>query len=1254
MNNPDPIQRFLGVWSGADPRALLGLPPDRSQMHDIESALRERLASVFQHPDGRSPEAEEVRRALRQAAEQLKREALATAGATRIEAISADDPPQAAASSASAANLPSWLTPRKPSSEPPLFNLTAFDRLVLAVLVASGGWNAQSRARLVALAAAHGVTVQGLMRVVQGLSQYARAGGTRLGVTEITGGQSLSQYITPAPAAPALGSALLDRLAENLSAELKRDDPWPTIKLAVIFGALTLGALILAARLVLFPSASHPQQPQQPQAGGSSGLSQPAPPILQPSEQPPQAKAPFGGRRIATYPKVPTFLGNALPGESIKAVEQFTIIAARLDELARKLMVEDQPSEAVFRLWEAEIDSIAIGWQLADGSTRRQVEAKLVEALRAAGDRSTVSDRLLNSFVPSTTLAAPLDIWRGAWKVATTWRIAAAADPLSPVITHRAAAMLQQTLAESAAHRSAEEAAAAWLDALIPQLVSMIELNHSAEDYWELWLAAQRGLGLGERHVASIVAAMHAVLATDTDLARPGPTVNVLGRLLHVAIESRSDAVRDAVQSWLDDESIPSRDLWVLTSLLSMNDSATWFSDALVLPEDADMRHRWRIRDELGRIWPSSEAVATTQEPAQAAGRAISVDPQLGSRWSAAVDGALAQPPLGESEGLLRQIVQASRLIEAAAALAAQDHTQTERLLAEIESKSDTQGVSVARAAAVRIGQPIGPDATWAVNYQQAGKSPEQRIEAIRTLRTTSAGDLGPIDADALVREVYRGSPAEVRAAAQEIVLKFANGPNVAQAMLDQFADAPASDPISKLVGAFTGQPLPGARDGGWAIAARVALIEHVLQLRPQTQSDVDALAAMIAESYAARLARMRRESSGHTAPRLPQHVAAILAQAWYELAEPLRVANPLPEALPGLRRRGAMRSRLVDGPIQQFAANQLAILELLAFVTVAEQPAKREAVAGILRASAIARDAATSVLEQSLVIERTALEVWHVRLGLGQALAPPTSATELGAAGSFGSTLQPPADMRHPSLEPWLPRLEALQPSNPLGYFELAEEISDAHAEPPGRDLARWLFAVAGTLDPAHLGRSACLALADHETNVQHKRRLLALASLMGAQFASHRTIDQGGSSVAEGASGGSTSMSAAMAMSEGLSHYRRGQGARALEAFRKPGATELLRQYESALGVTGGTDQILDDCRHFRGAARPTLAPDRLARMLRIELALLSGDDRSWASDLLLGGGQPLIEVDPDRLAETLGVNVTRVIFRNGKWGA
>jgi hypothetical protein len=227
-----------------------------------------------------------------------------------------------------------------------------------------------------------------------------------------------------------------------------------------------------------------------------------------------------------------------------------------------------------------------------------------------------------------------------------------------------------------------------------------------------------------------------------------------------------------------------------------------------------------------------------------------------------------------------------------------------------------------------------------------------------------------------------------------------------------------------------------------------------------------------------------------------------------------------------------------------------------------------------------------------------------------------------------------------------WNDRLEALRPSEPLAYFELAEEMADAASDAAQRDLARHLFALAGSLDPDRLGGSACLAMAAMESDERAKRRMLAMAALLGGDtFVTWRAD---GSSMMQGRIVLPIGSPAAISLAEAFGHYRRGQGARAMETLRRPGVTELLNQCDRMLPMRAA--RFIDECRQMRGA-RPRLSAIDLIRMLRLEAALL-GAERTWSSDWLLTEGRPLIEVDPMRMHDALGVDASRPYFRNGRW--
>ena len=232
------------------------------------------------------------------------------------------------------------------------------------------------------------------------------------------------------------------------------------------------------------------------------------------------------------------------------------------------------------------------------------------------------------------------------------------------------------------------------------------------------------------------------------------------------------------------------------------------------------------------------------------------------------------------------------------------------------------------------------------------------------------------------------------------------------------------------------------------------------------------------------------------------------------------------------------------------------------------------------------------------------------------------------------------PLDGRAPSVIDWTQRLEQLDPARPVEYLELAEEIADQADDQQSLAQAKHLFALAGALDSARLGQSAALALADMQQDRTAKRRLLALASLLDP-FASASTTTSADRRL---------SNETLESISKAFSLYRLGRGPQAIAELNDFEANSILQQHSRLL--PGGYNQFLQDCRIYKAGLSPTLSDAELVRMLRFEKALLSGAERNWSGDLLLGSGEPLIEVNPQRVDETLGVDVSRSVYRNGEW--
>lgn len=217
-----------------------------------------------------------------------------------------------------------------------------------------------------------------------------------------------------------------------------------------------------------------------------------------------------------------------------------------------------------------------------------------------------------------------------------------------------------------------------------------------------------------------------------------------------------------------------------------------------------------------------------------------------------------------------------------------------------------------------------------------------------------------------------------------------------------------------------------------------------------------------------------------------------------------------------------------------------------------------------------------------------------------------------------------------------WEERLARLDPLRPLDYLELAEEVADAAQDDDERALARELFGLAGALDTERLGRSAMLALAALATDATARARATAAAELVGGKGVVRESLRFEPAQIE--------------ALSRSFSHYRRGDGRRALVVLRQNGAEALLEAVGPRL--PGGAQGYRDDCAAMRSSGVQVLDPEMLRRQLEIELALRRGELRSLSLDVALRGDGPLVEIDLADPKALWGVDPARPWWRDGRW--
>lgn len=1013
MSFGGPVLRVLGIPDWADAFELLGLAPEECSPAAIEKALQAQLARTYRHPEGSGASAEFVRRKLRKAAEILRD--------PRQREIMRGRSPEMRGDSALSA---------KGAGGNGAMQLTTFDRAVLAVLIACGGWNAASRARLVSLSAVHGVSPQGLLKVIAGLGEYAQRGGGRLDVSAITHGAARFEEM---PLAPVPAEAESNDWITAVMPEFRRGGFLATVKLSVLFGSITLLLAVLFIR-VLLSEPPGPPAPSLVELMDRPLLTIPSEPLGDPAKIDRDERP-----ALVQFSEPPTFRGNAAPREAVDAGDQAPRLPDEINVIVRHLTVSSTPSLSRKQDWRVLTATGATAWLRIDEALDRAIRRQIVQAIVAASDRPTVADELLTILAePLQLTTAPLDHARGAWLCGVLAQLATWPD-LPPSVTDRAEALLRAALgaAWSPDKKEFTAAARARLNNALPELVRITPFDATAFDQWELWLAAHARIGRDETYQESIAEALRALIVLDTDLGTLNPVTRVVGRLLFLLDLRSSDLVRERVLALYDDADVTSHDLWVLGGLLLQSGAMPWFEQNYVVPVDAERGERSRRRRLLMSAWPPA---ARSSGPV---GTRLVVNPALLREWKQALehheqvhDLNVTRFRVERQERWMEPLLVLAALNQAATALSMRQDDAVETAMKRMVSvetitrrmgsapgsgpgSAPAPGPSPRPPGALppslpiplppqgapsnpgggqprQPGQPgqmdqriipFGIDGEWSRSYE-AARNAEQRLEHLRVLRVNATVDLGPIDARMFVQIAYRGSPGEVRQFAQATLIETLSlGRAVALEMLEQFTDASRSEAISDFIMRYTGSVLPVSRSDSWPIEARLALAQHVLRLhdREQAITSIDDAAAALAVTYRAQWLLVTGARETPETALQPEFELQRLLDAWRSRARGKVIMSVPYDSLGDLERRAAIRDRLASGTISRHVALQITLLEYMAYCHVAEQPTLAEPVGKLLHEAAVKRSTARGILEQAVAVELAIARLWRLRFEAAQ-----------------------------------------------------------------------------------------------------------------------------------------------------------------------------------------------------------------------------------------------------------------------------
>ena len=154
---------------------------------------------------------------------------------------------------------------------------------------------------------------------------------------------------------------------------------------------------------------------------------------------------------------------------------------------------------------------------------------------------------------------------------------------VSPAARANATRLLQTIGIGESSGAAFAPAAADWLTRMVPSLISRTETTDEVVNEWSMWFACVRALPEGIGQQEALLAALPALLRTETNLGRRGPTQRVLGRVLAELEWEQAGAVQPVFLGLFDDAEVTSTDLWVLTSLMANLDETSWYKPSFVL-----------------------------------------------------------------------------------------------------------------------------------------------------------------------------------------------------------------------------------------------------------------------------------------------------------------------------------------------------------------------------------------------------------------------------------------------------------------------------------------------------------------------------------------------------------------------------------------------------------------------------------------------------------------------------------------------
>jgi len=777
---------YFGIPETDDPRLLLGIQHGRYDRIAIRNALRRRLAQLHVHPQALTDEAAHIRKYVSELATELEYDAPETL-------IHTQETPQ---------------------------QLTNLDQAIIATLVSEGGWNKNSRSRLVGIAATYSITVGGLMRILEAFADAARTGGGPLSAQQRSTYKITRQWaVLPKrkSAVNVLDSFIADT-AKKLTPELNSPSPVMTVKLAVLFSLLTVLAFVLSLQ-VLFsenPSADDTTTVVTHSLGDQNRKATPV-------------------QETSLFVKYPTFSVQKIP-ESIltfsdNSIRDVTALKTIEESLRLSFRAGTHPEHSLIDSWNTSIYSISSGWLFIDQQTQLQIKQSIVQIILFAEVHSIFVEELLSQLkVNRIMFTDAQQLTRLVWKTGILATLKC---------DHRLNANVRTIVNDITLPNidscDETESRVYALQSVAMQLLPRTEFESNAMALWETWFLIAANIQRSTNNTSQYEFLVSAILQSEVDLLRDSKTRNVLGRTIEETDWSTSIPARNYISALISSEEQSLFDISILTSLYDRSDKISWFPTNCVVSPDSTLTERQKMAQVLYKEWPfdnsQSTAVWNLSIPAGFHTENIVL-------W---LEKYTSIRTLQNSD--LSKLAQLRLLNESAVALWKGRPDISDHALAAIDRfEFDTEGFF--------HDEETLRDGTFERKFTSAGKDQYDQLSAIDVLYNSSDTDLGVNDADLLATIALSHKKSVVREAATKVIIEqFYNGSTVATALVNNFATAKTTEQISTLIAQLTNYVLPESLSPSWNFEARKALVQHAITCGNKRAWELDELSSILSTS---------------------------------------------------------------------------------------------------------------------------------------------------------------------------------------------------------------------------------------------------------------------------------------------------------------------------------------------------------------------------------------------------------------------